>query len=80
MIEFLSMLSCFSPVQLFTTPWTIAHQAPLSMCFSRQEYWRGLLFPPPGDLLNPGMEHMSFKSPALAGGFFTTKTTWEFPG
>ena len=74
MIEFLSMLSCFSPVH------QAVHQAPLSMCFSRQEYWRGLLFPPPGNLLNPGMEPMSFKSPALAGGFFTTKTTWEFPG
>ena len=53
-----------SHVRLFATPWTVAHQAPLSMGFSRQEYWNGLLFPPPGDLLYPGIKHMS---PALAG-------------
>ena len=53
------------------TPWTVAHQAPLSMGFPRQEYWRGLSFPPPGDLPAPGIEP---KSPALAGGFFTTET------
>ena len=51
-----------SRVQLFATPWTIAYQAPLSMGFSRQEYWSGLSFPSPGDLLNPGMEP---RSPAL---------------
>ena len=45
-----------SPVQLFATPWTGAHQAPLSMKFSRQEYWSGLPFPSPGDLLNPGIK------------------------
>ena len=45
-----------SRVQLFGTPWTIAHQAPLSMEFSRQEYWSGLPFPPPGDLPDPGIE------------------------
>ena len=50
------MLSCLSRVQLFATPWTVALQAPLSMGFSRQEYWSGLLFPPPGDLSNPGIE------------------------
>ena len=44
------VLSRFSHVQLFMTPWTVAHQAPLSMVFSRQEYWSGLPFPPPGDL------------------------------
>ena len=49
-------------LQLFATPWTIAHQAPLSMGFSRQEYWSGLSFPSPGDLPNPGIEH---GSPAL---------------
>ena len=59
-----------SYVQLFATPWTVAHQAPLSMGFPRQEYWSGLPFPPPGDLLDPGIEP---KSPALAGGFFTTE-------
>ena len=50
------MLSCFSLVRLFATPWTVAVQASLSMGFSRQEYWSGLLFPPPGDLSNPGIE------------------------
>ena len=54
----------------FATPWTVAHQAPLSMGCSRQEYWSGLPFPSPGDLPDPGIEHAS---PALAGGFFTTE-------
>ena len=53
-------LSHFSHVQLFATPWTIACQAPLSMGFSRQEYWSGLPFPSPGDLPNPGLNpHLS---------------------
>ena len=52
-------LSC---VQLFATPWTVAHQAPPSMGFSRQEYWSGLPFPSPGDLPNTGIEP---RSPAL---------------
>ena len=51
-----------SRVQLFATPWTVAYQAPLSMGFSRQEYWSGLPFPSPGDLPNPGIEP---RSPAL---------------
>ena len=51
-----------SHVQLFATPWTVAHQAPLSMGFSRQEYWSGLPFPSPGDLPNPGIKP---RSPAL---------------
>ena len=46
----------FSPVQLFMTPWTVAYQAPLSMEFSRQEYWSGLPFPSPDDLPDPGIE------------------------
>ena len=50
------VLSRFSHVQLFATPWTVAHQAPLSMVFSRQEYWSGLPFPPPGDLPDSGIE------------------------
>ena len=58
-------------------PWTVARQAPLSMKFSRQEYWSGPLCPPPGDLCNPGTEPSSLMSPALAGGFFTTSTIWE---
>ena len=48
-----------------------------SMGFSRQEYWNGLPCSSPGDLPNPGTEPTSLKSPALAGGFFTTSTTWE---
>ena len=71
------MLSCFSHAQLFVTLWTIACQAPLSMGFSKQEYWSGLPGPAPGDLPNPGIESTSFKSPALAHGFFTTRSTWE---
>ena len=59
-----------SHVRLFATPWTVAHQTPLSMGFPRQEYWRGLSFPPPGDLLDSETE---LKSPALAGGFFATE-------
>ena len=55
------------------TPWTVAHQAPLTMGFSRQEYWSGLLCPPPGDIPHPGIEPRSLMSPALAGGFFTTE-------
>ena len=51
------------------TPQTVAHQAPLSMEFSRQKYWNGLPFPAPGDILQPGIDPMS---PALAGGFFNT--------
>ena len=51
----LLLLSCFSRVQLFAIPWTVAHQAPLSMGFSWQEYWRGLPFIPPGDLPDPGV-------------------------
>ena len=57
--------------------WTVAHQAPLSMAFSRQEYWSGLPCPPPRDLADPRIELVSLTSPALAGRFFTTSTTWE---
>ena len=54
------------------TLWTVALQSPLSMEFSRQEYWSGLAFLTPGDLPNPGIEPASLVSPALAGRFFTT--------
>ena len=54
-------------------------QALLSMGFSRQEYWSGLLCPPPGDLPNPGVKPESLMFPALAGGFFSTSATWEGP-
>ena len=57
----------------------LAHQAPLSKGFSRQEYWRGLPCPPSGDLPDPGIEPTSLISPALAGGFFTTSATREAP-
>ena len=73
------MLRHFSHVRLFATLWTVAHQAPLSMEFSRQEYWSGLPCSPPGDLPNPGIEPMSLMSPALVGAFFTTSATWELP-
>ena len=53
------------------TPWTVAHQPPLSLGFPRQEYWSGLSCPPPGDLPDAGIEPESLVSPALAGGFFT---------
>ena len=72
-----SVLSRSSCVQLFATPWMVAHQAPLSMGLFRQEYRSGLPFPSPGDLPDPRIEP---ESPALAGGFFTNvplgKPTW----
>ena len=66
-----------SHVQFFETPWTVAHQTPLSMGFSRQEYQGGLPFPPPEDLSPPGIELASPVPPALAGGFFYHWATWE---
>ena len=66
----------FSHVWLFETPWTVACQAPLSMGFSRQEYWSMLPFLPSGDLPNSGMKLVLSASPALAGRFLTT----EAPG
>ena len=63
----LGVLSRFSHVQLFETPWTVAHEAPLSMGFSRQEYWSGLPFPPPGDLPDPRIELVSPASPEVEG-------------
>ena len=59
------------------TPWTVGCQAPLSVAFSRQEYWNQLPFSSPGDLPNLEIEPTSLKSPALADGFFTTSATWE---
>ena len=74
-----------SPVQLFVTPCTVAHQPLLSMKFSRQEYWSELPFLIPGDFPDPRIEPMSLEPPMptppmpppLAGGFLTTATTWE---
>ena len=59
------------------TPWTVDYQTPLSVGFSRQEYWSGLPCPSPGDLPNPGIEPTSLMSPALARGCLTTSATWE---
>ena len=64
------IVSMLSLVWLFVAPWIVARQAPLSMGFSRLEYWRWLPFPSPGDLPNPGIEPMS---PSLEGEFFTTE-------
>ena len=80
---FSNQLSCTHACQVTlivsdsVTPWTVTHQAPLSMGFSRQEDWSGLLCPPPGDPSDPGIKPRSPASPALACGFFTTSTTWE---
>ena len=73
------MLSCFCHVQLFETLWTIAHQAPLFIRFSRQEYWSEFPFLPSGDLPNPGKEPESLRSPVLEHRFFPTSATWEAP-
>ena len=62
-----------SHVRLFATSWPVALQAPLSMEFSRQEYWSGLPFPPSGDLPHPGLELETPVSPAIVGRFFTTE-------
>ena len=67
------VLSWFSHVQLFATPWTAAHQVSMSMESSRQEYWSGLPCPPPGDLSDPSLEPISPASPALQTDTFTTE-------
>ena len=64
---------------LFETPWTLARQAPLTVEFSRQEYWSALTFPSPVDIPDPGIKPTSLASPALAGGFFHHRTTCEAP-
>ena len=76
------MLCCgwsLSHIPLFEIPWTVARQAPLSMGFSRQEYWSQLPCPSPGDLPDPGIKTSSLTFLALADGFFffTTSSTWE---
>ena len=68
-----------SHVWLFASPWTIAHQASLSMEFFRQEYWSGMPFPTPGDLPASGIKPTSLVPPALSGRFLTASTTWEAP-
>ena len=74
---YVCVLSHSCHVRLCAILWAVACQAPLSMGFSRQEYWSGLPFPSPGELLNPGIEPESLMSPALAGKFFTTSNTWK---
>ena len=72
---FLFLCPCMlSHVRLFATPWTVAHQAPLSVGFFRWEHWGGLPFPSPGDLPEPEIEP---ESPVLASRFFTNSATWE---
>ena len=73
------MCVCVQSCLTLQPPETVAHQAPLSMEFSRQEYWSGLPFPTPGDLPNPGIKAVCLMPPALAGGFFTTSISWEAP-
>ena len=74
-----AVLSHFSHVRLFATLWTISHQPPLSMRFSRQGYWSGLPCPPPGDPPNPGIEPESLCLLNWQVGSFTTSATWEAP-
>ena len=64
------LVKSLSRVRLFVSPWTVAHQAPPSMGFSRQEYWSGLPFPFPGDLPNPGIKP---RSPALQADALTSE-------
>ena len=61
----------------FANPWTVTHQAPPSLEFSRQGYWSGLPFPSPGDLPDPGIKPVSLASPILARGFVTTEPRWK---
>ena len=72
------VLSCFSLVWFCATLWTAAHQAPLSMGFSRQDYWSGLPFPPQGIFLMQGSNQCLLHRPALSDWFFTTGPTWEY--
>ena len=69
------LLQCVWP---FAIPWTVAHQDPLSMGFSRREYWSGLPCPSPGDLPDPGIKPVFLTSPSLAGWFFTISTPWQW--
>ena len=72
LFNFACMLICFSCVRLFVTPWTAAHQAPLSIAFPRQEYWSGCCFLLQGNLPDPGIEPMSPEAPALQADSFSS--------
>ena len=74
-LKYTSVLSHFSRVQLFATLWSVTHQVPLSMGFSRQKNWNGLPCSPSGDLAYQGIKPMSLKSSALVDRFFTTSIT-----
>ena len=76
---YVCVLSYFSRVQLLATPWTAACQVPLSVGFSRQEYWGGLPCPPQGIFPTQESNRLLLTSPPLAAGFFTTRATWEAP-
>ena len=76
MCVYACVLSPFRRVRLYATLWTVTHHALLSIGFSRQEHWRGLPWPPPGNP-NPEIKSVSLTSPAVAGKFFTTSATWE---
>ena len=71
-------IQLLSHIQLSVTPWTVVLQIPLSLGFSRQEYWSELPSPSPSDLPDPGIEPVSLASPALAGGFFTIVPPGKF--
>ena len=77
-VPFSSCLQSFPPsLMINSLQGSIAHQAPLSMGVSRQEYWSELPCPPPGNLSDPGIKPTSLMAPALAGKFFTTNATWS---
>ena len=76
-VECACLLGLFNHVWLSAALWTVALQAPLSVGFSRQEYWSGFPCPPPGDLPDSRIKPVPLMSPALAGRFFTSSTTWE---
>ena len=74
-MEYMLVQACVLSVSDSESPWTVSHPASLSMEFSRQEYFSGLLFPIPSDRPDSGIKPASLASPALAGGFFTISTT-----
>ena len=78
-IMHLCVLKLLQSCPTFCNPTDYTRKAPASMGFSRLEYWSGLPCPPPGDPPDPGIEPTSLLFPALTGGFFTTRATWEVP-
>ena len=72
-----NIVCVLSRVRFFAISRTVAHQAPPSMGFPRQEYWSGLSFPTPGDLPDSQIQTVSLQSPAMAGRFFTIRATWK---